>query len=58
MYIHAPTDSYYEESILIASATKILSKEYALAKVIKILHPRRFINSIFLEFLLEKSSIS
>ena len=57
MYVHAPTDSYYDENILTASTTctNIIYKEYALAKKIKIFHLRGFINNIFLGFLPAKS---
>ena len=60
MYVHAPIDSRYEENLLTASETftKILHKENKLAKEIKILYPRGFINSIFLGFLQAKSSIT
>ena len=53
MYVHAPTDSYYDETILTVSTTcaNILYKEYTLPKKIKIFHPRGFTNSIFLGFL-------
>ena len=57
MYVHAPTDSHYDENILTASTTctNILYKEYTLAKKIKIFHPRGFPNNIFLGFLPVKS---
>ena len=60
--LHVCACSYwqsYDENILIVSATltKILYKDNTLAKEIKILHSRRFTNSIFLGFLLAKSSI-
>ena len=52
MYVHAPTDSYYDETILTVSTTcaNILYKEYTLPKKIKIFHPRGFTNNIFLGF--------
>ena len=60
MYVDAPADSRYDKNILIVSATftKILYKDNKLAKEIKIHYPRVFTNSIFLGFLLGKSSIT
>ena len=60
MYVHATTDSRDDENILTVPATftKILYKDNTLAKEIKILYPRGFTNSIFLGFLLAKSSIT
>ena len=60
MYVHVPTYSCYDENILIASAkfTGTLYKEYTLAKEIKNLHPREFINSILGGFILAQLSIT
>ena len=60
MYVHAPIDSRYDENLLITSETftKILHKDNKFPKEIKILYPRGFTNSIFLGFLLTKSSIT